>query len=146
MGKEWEFKDGGKVKHKARLDEDDDGYDILIIDNAAALKGLDGYDEKTKTYTVYVNTDPDGKPTGKGPPVIDEKSPQAKALHIASAYFAYAFLNWFGNNKKKYGDWVTIEFNGRLVIGLYEEHPADKGINHPHPGCSLKDAGPLDDE
>jgi hypothetical protein len=139
---QWLFPDGGNVKHGARLEENVDGSQTLTIENAVELngdfKGLAGFDAKAKTLTVTVHTKIDAKAKlePKGPP---------RGFPRAHAYVAYALLYWFCDkaNKKKLGDWVTAEINGRRVIVLFEEHPPDKGIAKPHPGCSLKDGGPL---
>ena len=131
MGKEaWTFVNGGGTELKASLEEDDKGNQKLTFEM---------FNEKLKkvTATIPVNTDIDTKTK------IETKGLAKKTQ--ANAYASYAMLYWFTDKKrnKKYGDRCTLESDGRLIVGLYEEHPPDSGINKKHPGCTLLDAGPL---
>jgi hypothetical protein len=60
-----------------------------------------------------------------------------KGVTTEIAVASYAVLGLMKQWNRNYGDRVAFEVGGRRVIGLYQEHPPDKGKNYPHPGLTL---------
>lgn len=110
---EIEYKDGGKVSRKAAIEG---GKTLVLSVNGKELRlPLD------KATTL----------TGNG----------AAAVTPAVAHAAYALLAAYGKWGKSYGYKSAVTIDGQTYVALYQEHPADAGVNKPHPGVTMLKTG-----
>ncbi len=114
------YHDGGHRQRAAEL-SDDGRSELLTLP-------LDG-----GTVRIPIST----RTTGRG-------SRLASGAPTVAALAAYAILQLRKDQGASYGARAAFLADGRVYIGLFQQHPADRGTPTPHPGITLLEGSPDD--